>query len=64
MPDNTPVSQPFPPAFAPLVGVQAGGPAGAIPFVYGHPDPDLLPVEKITAATERALRVRGRLALQ
>jgi len=44
--------------------VQAGGPAGAIPFVYGHPDPDLLPVEKIIAATERALRARGRLALQ
>ena len=44
--------------------MQAGGPAGAIPFVYGHPDPDLLPVEKIIAATERALRARGRLALQ
>lgn len=48
----------------PLEGVQAGGPAGVIPFVYGHPDPDLLPVEKIIAATERALRARGRLALQ
>ena len=44
--------------------MQAGGPAGAIPFVYGHPDPDLLPVEKIITATERALRARGRLALQ
>jgi 2-aminoadipate transaminase len=51
-------------SFDPLEGVQAGGPAGAIPFVYGHPDPDLLPVEKIIAATERALRGRGRLALQ
>ena len=61
MPDNVPVPQP---PFDPLAGVQAGGPAGAIPFVYGHPDPDLLPVEKIIAATERALRARGRLALQ
>ena len=50
--------------FDSLEGVQAGGPAGAIPFVYGHPDPDLLPVDKIIAATERALRTRGRLALQ
>jgi len=56
--------QSSPPPFDPLAEVQAGGPAGAIPFVYGHPDPDLLPVEKIIAATERALRARGRLALQ
>ena len=63
MPDNAFVPQLSPP-FDPLEGVQAGGPAGAIPFVYGHPDPDLLPVEKIIAATERALRARGRLALQ
>jgi len=48
----------------PLAGAQAGGPAGAIPFVYSHPDPDLLPAEKIITATERALRARGRLALQ
>jgi 2-aminoadipate transaminase len=72
MSDNIPALQPSPPPFDPLEGVQAGGlrpepvegPAGAIPFVYGHPDPDLLPVEKIIAATERALRARGRLALQ
>ncbi|MGA9347406.1 MAG: PLP-dependent aminotransferase family protein [Anaerolineae bacterium] len=61
MPDNVPASQP---SFDPLEDVQAGGPAGAIPFVYGHPDPELLPVEKVIAATERALRARGRLALQ
>jgi len=67
-----PDTQPSPPPFDPLAGVQAGGlrhepvegPSGAIPFVYGHPDPDLLPVEKIITATERALRARGRLALQ
>jgi len=64
MPDNASVSQSSPPPFDPLQGVQAGGPAGAIPFVYGHPDPDLLPVGKILTATERALRARGRLALQ
>ena len=62
--DDTSIPQPSSPPFDPLEGVQAGGPAGAIPFVYGHPDPDLLPVEKIIAATERALRARGRLALQ
>ena len=62
--DNTSTPQSSSPSFDPLEGVQAGGPAGAIPFVYGHPDPDLLPVEKIIAATERALRARGRLALQ
>jgi 2-aminoadipate transaminase len=56
--------QPSSPTSDPLEGVQAGGPAGAIPFVYGHPDPELLPVEKIITATERALRARGRLALQ
>ncbi|MBC8450022.1 MAG: PLP-dependent aminotransferase family protein [Chloroflexi bacterium] len=64
MSDNIHAHQPSAPPFDPLEGVQAGGPAGAIPFVYGHPDPDLLPVEKIIAATERALRARGRLALQ
>jgi len=61
MSDNATLPQP---PFALLEGVQAGGPPGAIPFVYGHADPDLLPVEKIIAATERALRARGRLALQ
>jgi 2-aminoadipate transaminase len=62
--DDTSTLQPSSPPFDPLEGVQAGGPAGAIPFVYGHPDPDLLPVEKIITATEQALRARGRLALQ
>ena len=61
---GTSAPQPFSPSFDPLGGVQAGRPAGAILFVYGLPDPDLLPVEKIIAATERALRARGRLALQ
>lgn len=61
---GTSTPQPSLRSFDPLEGVQAGGPAGAIPFVYGHPDPNLLPVEKIIAATERALRARGRLALQ
>ena len=64
MPDNTAIPQPSSPPFDPLEGAQAGGPAGAIPFVYGHPDPDLLPVEKIITATERAMRANGRLALQ
>lgn len=64
MSHNLPAPQSSLPPFDPLEGVQAGGPAGAIPFVYGHPDPDLLPVEKIITATERALRARGRLALQ
>ena len=58
MPDGIPDTQSSSPSFDPLAEVQAGGPAGAIPFVYGHPDPDLLPVEKIIAATERALRAR------
>ena len=64
MPDNISVWQPSVQSFDSLEGVQAGGPVGAIPFVYGHPDPDLLPVDKIITATERALRARGRLALQ
>jgi len=62
--DNTCTSQSSSPSSDVSEGVQAGGPAGAIPFVYGHPDPDLLPVDKIIAATERALRTRGWLALQ
>ena len=62
--DDISTAQLSSPSFDPLEGVQADGPAGAIPFVYGHPDPDLLPVEKIIAAAEQALRARGRLALQ
>ncbi len=64
MPDNIPDVQFSPLPFDALDEVQAGAPAGAIPFVYGHPDPQLLPVEKIITATEKALRARGRLALQ
>jgi 2-aminoadipate transaminase len=64
MSDNASATQSCLPSFDPLAGVQAGGPAGVIPFVYGHPDPDLLPVEKLITATERTLRARGRLALQ
>jgi len=52
------------PSTDPLAGVQAGGPPGTIPFVYGHPDPSLLPVEKIAQAAQQALRETGRLALQ
>ena len=48
----------------PLAGVQAGGPPGTIPFVYGHPDPDLLPVAQIAQAAQEALERAGRLALQ
>ncbi|MGQ9584494.1 MAG: aminotransferase-like domain-containing protein [Anaerolineae bacterium] len=53
----------LPPA-DPLAGVQAGGPPGAIPFVYGHPDPASLPVEQIAQAAQQALQKAGRLALQ
>lgn len=48
----------------PLAGVQAGGPPGTIPFVYGHPDPDLLPLEQVAQAVQEALQRAGRLALQ
>lgn len=48
----------------PLAGVQAGGPPGTIPFVYGHPDPALLPVEQVAQAAQEALQRAGRLALQ
>jgi len=63
MPDDISDAQSSQP-FDPLEGVQAGGPAGAIAFVYGHADPDLFPVEKLIVAAERALRTGGRLALQ
>jgi DNA-binding transcriptional MocR family regulator len=44
--------------------LQTGGqPAGAIPFIYGHVDPTLFPVEHMRAATDEALRRYGSLAL-
>ena len=48
----------------PLAGVQAGGPPGTIPLVYGHPDPTLLPVGLLAQAAEQAFAETGRLALQ
>ncbi|NLE76274.1 MAG: PLP-dependent aminotransferase family protein [Chloroflexi bacterium] len=53
-----------PPNSDPLAGVQAGGPPGTIPFVYGHPDPALLPVEQIAEAAAQAMGRAGGLALQ
>ena len=43
----------------PLAGEQAGGPPGTIPFVYGHPDRSLLPVEGIAEAAQQALAAAG-----
>jgi 2-aminoadipate transaminase len=40
-----------------------GGPAGALPFIYGHVDPTLFPIDRIQAAAEQALRRYGVLAL-
>lgn len=42
----------------------SGAPPGAIPFIYGFPDPDSFPIDHLIAATERALRESGRTALQ
>ena len=50
--------------FDPLSGVQAGGPGGSIPFVYGHPDPELFPVDDLRVAADQTLQARGRIALQ
>jgi DNA-binding transcriptional MocR family regulator len=45
-------------------GVQTGGgPAGAIPFIYGHVDPSLFPVERMRVAADEALRDYGPVAL-
>ncbi len=41
----------------------ADGPAGALPFVYGHVDPTLFPLEQMQAAAEQALRTYGSQAL-
>lgn len=39
------------------------GPAGALPFIYGHVDPTLFPIEQMQAAADEALLKFGRLAL-
>ena len=45
-------------------GLQTGGgPAGALPFIYGHVDPSLFPVEQMQAAADEALRDYGPVAL-
>ncbi len=41
----------------------AQGPAGALPFIYGHVDPTLFPTEQIQTAAKEALAQRGTLAL-
>ncbi len=44
--------------------VQAGGgPADALPFIYGHVDPTLFPIEHMQVAAEMALRQHGPQAL-
>jgi DNA-binding transcriptional MocR family regulator len=35
--------------------VQSGGPAGMLPFIYGHVDPTLFPEEQLTEAAAEAL---------
>ena len=40
-----------------------GGPADALPFIYGHVDPTLIPAEQIQAAADEALREYGAMAL-
>jgi DNA-binding transcriptional MocR family regulator len=40
-----------------------GGPAGALPFIYGHVDPTLIPIEQIQVAAAEALRKHGASAL-
>jgi DNA-binding transcriptional MocR family regulator len=41
----------------------ANGPAGALPFIYGHVDPTLFPIKQMQDAAEEALRRYGSLAL-
>jgi DNA-binding transcriptional MocR family regulator len=41
----------------------AEGPAGMLPFIYGHVDPDLFPIDRLRAAAERALSDYGIRAL-
>ncbi len=40
-----------------------GGPAGALPFIYGHVDPSLFPIEQLQAAADLALAQQGQAAL-
>lgn len=40
-----------------------GGPAGALPFIYGHVDPTLFPIEQMQAAADKALHRYGPSAL-
>ncbi len=40
-----------------------GGPAGALPFIYGHVDPTLFPIDQMGAAAQEALRRYGPLTL-
>jgi 2-aminoadipate transaminase len=40
-----------------------GGPVGALPFIYGHVDPTLFPIEQVRAAADEALRQYGAMAL-
>ena len=40
-----------------------GGPADALPFIYGHVDPTLIPIGQIQAAADEALRRYGAMAL-
>ncbi|MDY7039593.1 MAG: PLP-dependent aminotransferase family protein [Chloroflexota bacterium] len=50
--------------FDPLRDVQAGGGPGMRSFVYGHLAPEAFPIAELIAASERALREGGSLALQ
>jgi DNA-binding transcriptional MocR family regulator len=40
-----------------------GGPAGALPFIYGHVDPTLFPIDQMQSAAQEALRHYGSMAL-
>lgn len=40
-----------------------GGPSGALPFIYGHVNPTLFPIEQMQAAAQEALERYGHLAL-
>ena len=40
-----------------------GGPAGALPFIYGHVDPTLFPIERLKEASDQAFGQYGTQAL-
>ena len=44
--------------------IQGQARPGVLSFIYGMPDPETFPLEALIAATEEALRTRGRVALQ